>query len=95
MKNQAVLKGSLVTEKGTFLSRDKNIAIFRVDRRASKHEVRDAVEATFGVKVESVRTANFLGKTKRVGRHIGRRSDWKKAYVTLAPDSTLDLYAAE
>ncbi len=56
---------------------------FKVSRDANKIEIKDAVEKIFKVKVESVRTANFHGKKRRQGRHVGRRPDWKKAYVTL------------
>ena len=66
--------------------------VFRVDPRASKHDIRDAVEKTFEVKVRAVRTVNYLGKVRnRFGRKLGQRANWKKAYVTLAEGQTIDL----
>lgn len=60
---------------------------FRVDRRANKVEIRTAIEKIYSVQVESVNTMNVKGKEKRQGRSVGRTSDWKKAIVTLTPDS--------
>ena len=78
-----VIVAPLITEKTTLLKEKGPVLAFRVDRRANKVEIRQAVEALFKVKVASVRTQNVWGKRKRVGRYEGRRSDWKKAYVTL------------
>ena len=82
---QDVLIGPLITEKTQILKEGRNVLAFKVQRGANKVEVRKAVEALFKVKVASVRTQNAWGKRKRVGRYEGRRSDWKKAYVTLKP----------
>ena len=74
-----------ITEKSTMV-RDKmedRVVVFKVRKQATKHQIREAIEKTLGVKVEKIRTANFLGKLKRQGRNIGRRPAWKKAYVTL------------
>lgn len=60
---------------------------FKVDRRANKSEIKKAIESIFDVKVEKVNTMNMLGKEKRMGVHIGRRPNWKKAIVTLTEDS--------
>lgn len=78
-----ILKSPLVTEKSTFAKESQRTLTFRVARDANKTEIKDAVEKIFKVKVESVRTANCHGKTRRQGRYSGRRPDWKKAYVTL------------
>ena len=87
-----VLKSPIITEKGTLVSEKANQVVFRVDTRATKAEVAEAVEKLFGVKVTSVRTLNTLGKAyRRFGRTIGRHSDWKKAYVTLAEGQSIDL----
>ena len=80
---QDVILGPLITEKSTLLKEKGNVLAFRIDPGANKVQVRQAVEALFKVKVASVRTENMHGKFKRVGRYAGRRSDWKKAYVTL------------
>jgi len=79
----SVIIAPLITEKSTLLKEKGQVLAFRVDRRANKIEIRHAVEKLFKVKVAGVRTQNVQGKIKRVGRYSGRRSDWKKAYVTL------------
>ncbi|NLW22794.1 MAG: 50S ribosomal protein L23 [Tissierellia bacterium] len=60
---------------------------FQVDRRANKSEIKKAIEKIFGVKVKKVNTINMQGKEKRMGIHVGRRPNWKKAIVTLTEDS--------
>lgn len=60
---------------------------FKVDRRANKSEIKKAIETIFDVKVEKVNTMNMLGKEKRMGIHVGRTANWKKAIVTLKEDS--------
>ncbi len=82
-----ILRYPHVTEKTTLkkeLSEGRVIA-FQVRPDATKHSIKEAVEQIFEVKVEKVRTANFMGKIKRQGRNKGRRPGWKKAYVTLKP----------
>ena len=87
-----VLKSPIITEKGTLVTEKSNQVVFRVDTRATKLEVAAAVEKLFGVKVTAVRTLNTLGKGyRRFGRKIGRHTDWKKAYVTLAEGQSIDL----
>ncbi len=78
-----VLKLPVITEKSTHVKESLQTLTFKVARDANKQEIKDAVQRIFKVKVESVRTANFHGKTRRQGRFAGRRPDWKKAYVTL------------
>ena len=90
-----VLLGPHVSEKGTVLAEKNNQVIFRVRRDANKEEIRKAVELMFEVKVEGVQVLNQKGKTKRFGRMSGKRSDWKKAYVTLAEGSDIDFVGAE
>jgi large subunit ribosomal protein L23 len=87
-----VVTSPLITEKGTMVGELGNQVVFRVRRDASKDQIRRAVESLFKVKVEKVRTLNLLGKTRRVGRHVGRRPDWKKAYVTLAEGQRIDFF---
>ncbi|TFH25307.1 MAG: 50S ribosomal protein L23 [Myxococcales bacterium] len=87
-----VIKAPVITEKGTLVSERGGQVVFKVARAATKEEIKRAVERLFEVKVESVRTINYLGKTrKRGGRPVGLRADWKKAYVTLAEGQSLDL----
>ena len=78
-----VLRRPLITEKSTSLKDTQRTLGFEVHRDATKPEIKKAVEALFGVKVQEVRVANMHGKVKRQGRYVGRRPDWKKAYVVL------------
>lgn len=87
-----IIKSPIVTEKSTDLKEKKNQIVFEVDRRANKIEIRQAIEKLFKVKVTDVRTINFLGKTRRVGRHIGKKPDWKKAIVTLKEGDSIDFF---
>ena len=87
-----VIKRPIITEKGTLVNELGNQVVFRVDPRANKVEIRQAVERLFKVKVDKVRTSRVLGKTRRVGKTMGRKSDWKKAYVTLAEGSRIDFF---
>lgn len=79
-----------VSEKSTDVAERHNQVVFRVQREATKPEIRAAVERMFEVKVEGVTVVNVKGKRKRFGRLQGRRSDWKKAYVTLAEGQEID-----
>ena len=93
MKNlRDVIRRPLITEKGTLAKELANQLVFEVDRRSNKVEIRQAVESVFNVKVLGVRTANFQGKKRRLGRILGRRNHWKKAYVTLAPGHTVEFF---
>ncbi|MCX5833612.1 MAG: 50S ribosomal protein L23 [Deltaproteobacteria bacterium] len=74
------------------LAKEANKYYFEVDRRANKIEIGQAVEKLFKVKVINVRTMNMTGKKKRVGRVLGRKRDWKKAMVTLAPGSSIEIF---
>ncbi|MEA3546144.1 MAG: 50S ribosomal protein L23 [Thermodesulfobacteriota bacterium] len=78
-----VIKKACLTEKGMALQEEMNQVVFKVDPRANKIEIKNAVEKMFNVEVLKVRTANMHGKKKRLGRFMGRRSDWKKAVVTV------------
>jgi large subunit ribosomal protein L23 len=69
--------------------------VFRVRRDSTKDEIRRAVELLFEVKVEAVQVVNVHGKTKRFGRTLGRRPDWKKAYVSLAEGSDINFMGPE
>jgi len=86
-----VLVRPLMTEKSMRQQDDENTVSFQVVPDANKIEIRSAVEAVFNVKVASVRTQNYEGKLKRMGRHQGRRPKWKKAIVTLAPGHKIEL----
>jgi large subunit ribosomal protein L23 len=82
-----IIKSPVITEKALVAKEESNdkrqLLSFRVDRRATKPEIKSAVESIFQVKVDHVRTINYMGKTARRGRYEGRKPSWKKAYVTL------------
>ena len=87
-----VIKKPVITEKSNFQKSELNQLTFCVDKRANKIEIKEAVEKLFKVSVENVRTSNYQGKVKRVGRNIGKRSDWKKAIVTLKAGDHIDFF---
>ena len=87
-----VIRSPVITEKGTLVTEQGNQFVFRVHPDSNKVEIRRAVETFFKVKVEKVRTINYLGKTRRVGRSLGQRPRWKKAYVTLAAGQRIDIF---
>ena len=80
-----VLLAPQVSEKSTFVGEKHNQYVFRVAADATKPEIKAAVELMFKTKVRSVQVSNVKGKEKRFGRHVGRRRNWKKAYVSLMP----------
>ncbi len=86
-----IIRSPVVSEKSTGQAEKNNTIVLKVLKDASKEEIKAAVEKIFDVKVGSVRTLNFQGKTRRTTHGIGRRSDWKKAYVTLSEGNVLDL----
>ena len=84
MKNlYDVIRRPLITEKSTTLKETQRTLGFEVHQDATQPEIKKAVETLFGVKVASIRVANVHGKVKRQGRYVGKRPDWKKAYVVL------------
>ncbi|HBE82820.1 MAG: 50S ribosomal protein L23 [Blastocatellia bacterium] len=98
-----ILKSPVVTEKSVILKEDSTdensgrnqgqVLTFRVDRKAGKKDIKQAIEEIFNVKVAAVRTVNYEGKMKRRGRQEGRRPNWKKAYVTLKKGEPMVDYA--
>ena len=87
-----VIQRPVVTEKSSIARDEANIATFRVDPRATKHEIKRAVEQLFEVKVEGVRTMQQPGKKKRVGKSVGRKPAWKKAIVELAEGQSIEFF---
>ena len=85
-----IILAPVISEKATRVAEKRNQAVFKVLRDAQKPEIKEAVEKLFSVKVTSVSTLNVKGKTKRFGQTVGKRSDWKKAYVTLAEGQEID-----
>jgi large subunit ribosomal protein L23 len=90
-----VIVGPHVSEKTTAAAESAHQVVFKVRPDATKNEVKRAVELLFEVKVERVTVTRVPGKTKRFGTRRGRRSDWKKAYVRLAPGHDLDFISPE
>ncbi len=98
-----ILKSPVVTEKSVILKEDSTeedsdrkagqVLAFKVDKKATKIDIKAAVEDIFNVKVASVRTMHYEGKMKRRGRIEGRRASWKKAYVTLRKGEPMVDYA--
>jgi len=86
-----ILKTPHISEKSAVLGDNANQAVFQVATDAKKPEIKAAVEQLFNVKVANVRTVNMKGKTKRQGQRRGKRSDWKKAYVSLQQGHEIDL----
>jgi large subunit ribosomal protein L23 len=87
----AKLLRPIITEKSAVVGAAGNTFVFEVDPRATKTDVREAIERIFSVNVRAVRTANCLGKVKRTARSIGRQIGVKKAYVTLAEGQKIDV----
>ena len=83
---QDIILKPLITEASMESMADKKYA-FKVDKKATKTEIKNAVQQIFNVKVEKVNTMNMLGKMRRMGANVGRKSSWKKAIITLTEDS--------
>jgi large subunit ribosomal protein L23 len=90
-----VILAPQITEKATHIADKHQQIAFKVRTDATKPEIKAAVELVFKVEVEGVTVANVQGKTKRAGRVMGRRKDWKKAYVSLKPGQEINFAAGE
>jgi large subunit ribosomal protein L23 len=88
-----IIRRPVITEKGLGVKETEGTLVFEVSSKASKTEVKKAVESIFKVKVDTVRTAIFAGKERRRGKFTGYRSDWKKAYVRLKEGQKMPEYA--
>jgi large subunit ribosomal protein L23 len=88
-----ILRRPVITEKGLAVKENQNTLVFQVAPKATKTEIKEAVQGIFKVKVRSVRTANFPGKERRRGKFAGFRPDWKKAYVRLRAGEKMPEYA--
>lgn len=94
VKLASVLKAPIVSEKSAIVADTSNQFVFKVAKSATKLQIKNAVELMFDVKVESVRVLNVKGKIKRFGRTLGKRSDWKKAYIKLQSGHNIELATA-
>ena len=90
-----VLLAPTISEKSTYVGEKHNQVVFRVIQDATKPEIKAAVELLFKVKVKGVQVSNVKGKEKRFGKFMGRRRNWKKAYVSLMPGQEINFQAAE
>jgi len=94
VKLAGVILAPIVSEKSSIAAEDNNQFVFRIEKSANKLQVKKAVELMFDVEVDSVRVLNVKGKVKRFGRTLGKRSDWKKAYVKLKAGHEIDFASA-
>ena len=92
MNVHSVIFRPLVTEKSSIGREERNLVTLAVDPRANKHEIRRAVEQLFEVEVVDVRTMRMPRKSRRVGRFLGRKPEWKKAIVQLAEGQTIEFF---
>ncbi|MDX2510152.1 MAG: 50S ribosomal protein L23 [Desulfobacterales bacterium] len=92
MEQYEIIRGPVVTEKTTLQKELNNQVTFKVDKRANRVEIKDAVEKSFNTKVKQIRTIQVKGKIKQRGRILGKRKDWKKAIVTLLPGQKIDFF---
>ncbi len=92
MDIRQVIRRPLVTEKSNIGREEQNLVTLAVDPAANKHEVRRAVEQLFDVQVVSVRTMRMPRKSRRVGKFVGRKSEWKKAIVRLAEGHSIEFF---
>ena len=90
-----VLLAPQISEKATFIADKNEQVVFKVSSDATKPEVKAAVESLFKVEVKSVQILNVQGKAKRFGKTMGRRKDWKKAFVCLKPGQEINFAAGE
>lgn len=92
MRAYDIIRGPVVTEKTTLQKELYNQVVLKVDKRANRVDIKDAVEKAFNTQVKQVRTVQVKGKVKQRGRIIGKRKDWKKAIITLMPGQRIDFF---
>jgi large subunit ribosomal protein L23 len=94
VKLAGIIQAPIISEKSTNAADQNNQFVFKVQKTATKLQIKNAVELMFDVQVDSVRVLNVKGKIKRFGRSLGKRSDWKKAYVKLQSGHNIELATA-
>ena len=87
-----VVIGPVFTEKATFLKDEMNQYVIKVHPKAKKRQIKEAIEKIFKVNVKKIQVINVKGKPKRLGRYEGRRSNWKKAIITLQENQTIPFF---
>lgn len=90
----SIIEAPIISEKSTLIAESHKSFVFKVKKKATKAQIKDAVEVMFGVEVDTVNVLNMKGKQKRFGRTLGKKSDWKKAYVKLKPGHDIEFSAA-
>ena len=90
MRNPDIILGPVITEK-SYKGNQNGVYVFKVDKRATKTQIKNEIEKAFGVKVENVNTLNTKPKARRVGRYAGKTKTYKKAIVTLAQGSSIEM----
>lgn len=91
LKHYGLLRQPVITEKSSLVSTQGNTVVFRVASGATKPQIKEAIERIYKVKVEGVRTVNYMGKPKRTTRSQGRRAAFKKAYVSIEQGKQIDV----
>jgi large subunit ribosomal protein L23 len=86
-----IIKAPVITEKSASIATNERKYVFKVDSKANKNQIKEAIEKIFNVKVESINTVNVHPKKKRVGRYKGLTNKYKKAIITLTPGNKIDL----
>jgi large subunit ribosomal protein L23 len=89
-----LLEAPVISEKSSISAEKHNRVVFKVKNKATKQQIKRAIELMFKVEVDSVHVLNVKGKQKRFGRFVGARSDWKKAYIKLKPGFDIDFATA-
>jgi large subunit ribosomal protein L23 len=92
MQHYDIIRGPLLTEKTDVQKKSNNQVTVKVDRKANRVEIKDAVEKSFNTRVKKIRTMHVKGKIKQRGRIIGKKKDWKKAVITLMPGHTIEFF---
>ncbi len=87
-----IISQAILSEKSTIIKEKENRYVFRVNPLANKLEIKKAIESAFGVKIIDIKTINVKGKTKRLGRFVGKRSSWKKAIVRLKEGNSIEIF---
>ncbi len=90
MRNPDIILGLVITEK-SYAEQQKGVYTFKVDKKATKTQIKHEIETHFGVKVEKINTLNTKSKAKRVGKYTGKTKTYKKAIVTLAQGSSIEM----
>jgi len=87
-----IISQAILSEKSTIIKEKENRYVFKVNPLANKLEIKKAIESAFGVKILDIKTINVKGKTKRLGRFVGKRSSWKKAIVRLKEGNSIEIF---